>query len=178
VEEVAAPAPRRRGIRPDAGSGIEPVRLGAISTPPIARLHTAIDELDFVLGGGIVPGSLTLIGGEPGIGKSTLLLQCAAQLQAAGVTTLYSSGEESVDQVRLRAERIREDASNVAVLPEVRVEAVIERAARYGAHVLIIDSIQMSWRAPRVTSGRFANALHASCDSPKSAVSRSCWWAT
>jgi DNA repair protein RadA/Sms len=142
VEEVAAPAPRRRGIRPDAGSGIEPVRLGAISTPPIARLHTAIDELDFVLGGGIVPGSLTLIGGEPGIGKSTLLLQCAAQLQAAGVTTLYSSGEESVDQVRLRAERIREDASNVAVLPEVRVEAVIERAARYGAHVLIIDSIQ------------------------------------
>lgn len=142
VEEVAATAPRRRGARSGAASSIEPVRLGAITTPPIARLRTAIDELDFVMGGGIVPGSLTLIGGEPGIGKSTLLLQCAAQLQSAGIPTLYSSGEESVDQVRLRAERIREDASDVAVLPEVRVEAVIERAARHHAQVLIIDSIQ------------------------------------
>ena len=70
------------------------------------RLRTGLAEFDFVLGGGIVPGSMVLVGGEPGIGKSTILLQVAAQLQAAGVRTLYVSGEESPLQVKLRADRL------------------------------------------------------------------------
>lgn len=142
VEEVASRRPSGRRARGPQSAEVEPVRLGALTSQPVERLLTTIAEFDFVLGGGIVPGSLALIGGEPGIGKSTLLLQCAARLQAAGITTLYSSGEESVDQVRLRAARLREDASDVSVLPEVRVEAVIERAARHRAKVLVIDSIQ------------------------------------
>src|SRR4029453_5187558 len=91
---------------------------------PVARLRTGMDEFDFVLGGGIVPGSMTLIGGEPGIGKSTLLLQAAAQLETSGRTVLYASGEESPDQVRLRAERMKEDAGAVRVLGETRLEAI------------------------------------------------------
>jgi DNA repair protein RadA/Sms len=104
-----------------------------------------LDEFDFVLGGGIVPGSLTIVGGEPGIGKSTLLLQCAARLEARGVATLYVSGEESVDQVRLRAERLNEDAGKVLVLPEVRLESMIARAETTKVRVIVVDSIQTTY---------------------------------
>lgn len=81
------------------------VRLDSIPADAAPRFKTGLAEFDYVLGGGIVPGSLVLVGGEPGIGKSTLLLQCAARLEASGVRTLYASGEESPEQVRLRAER-------------------------------------------------------------------------
>ncbi|HEU5040353.1 MAG TPA: ATPase domain-containing protein, partial [Gemmatimonadales bacterium] len=77
-----------------------PARLREVATEPLQRWRTGIPEFDFVLGGGIVPGSMSLIGGEPGIGKSTLLLQAAARLEAAGRTVLYASGEESPDQIR------------------------------------------------------------------------------
>ena len=89
--------------RPDRGpspSGSPPVRLSAVGTVGFERWQTGLREFDFVLGGGIVPGSVVLVGGEPGIGKSTLLLQCAARLEQAGVPTLYVSGEESPDQIR------------------------------------------------------------------------------
>jgi DNA repair protein RadA/Sms len=109
------------------------------------RLTTGLDEFDFVLGGGLVPGSLVLIGGEPGIGKSTLLLQAAARLQGAGITTLYATGEESAEQVRLRADRIAEDAGAVLVLPEVRIDAITAQAAAHGARVVVVDSIQTTW---------------------------------
>src|SRR5882762_3205265 len=82
----------------------------------LARWTTGPAEFDFVLGGGIVPGSVTLVGGEPGIGKSTLLMQCAARLEAQGIATLYVSGEESPDQLRLRADRLQEDAGGIHVL--------------------------------------------------------------
>jgi DNA repair protein RadA/Sms len=95
-----------------------------------------------VLGGGIVPGSLTLVGGEPGIGKSTLLLQAAGRVASSGVTTLYAAGEESAAQVKMRADRIAEDAGAVLILPEVRVDAVTARAAATDARVLVVDSIQ------------------------------------
>jgi DNA repair protein RadA/Sms len=85
---------------------------------------------------------VVLIGGEPGIGKSTLLLQCAARLESQGVRTVYVTGEESVEQVRLRAERLTEHTGAVHVLPEVRVEAVIAQATVLGAHVVFVDSIQ------------------------------------
>ena len=85
---------------------------------------------------------MTLIGGEPGIGKSTLLLQAAARLETAGRTVLYASGEESPDQLRLRADRLAEDAGAVHVLGETRLEAIIEAAAAVAADVVVIDSIQ------------------------------------
>jgi DNA repair protein RadA/Sms len=89
-----------------------------------------------------VPGSMTLIGGEPGIGKSTLLLQAAARLEVAGRTVLYASGEESPDQIRLRADRLQEDAGPVHVVGETRLEAIIDSVIALGADVVIIDSIQ------------------------------------
>ena len=119
-----------------------PARLRDIATGPLQRWRTGIDEFDFVLGGGIVPGSMILIGGEPGIGKSTLLLQAAARLETAGRTVLYASGEESPDQIRLRAERLTEDAGAVHVLGETRLEAIIGAASAVSADVVVIDSIQ------------------------------------
>jgi DNA repair protein RadA/Sms len=144
VEEAAGRSGGRGGKRA-AGSEAAPVRLDEIAADRLSRLETGLDEFDFVLGGGIVPGSLTVVGGEPGIGKSTLLLQCAARLEAAGISTLYVSGEESPEQIRLRADRLLEDAGGVHVLPEVRVEAITERAAVMGARVILVDSIQTTY---------------------------------
>ena len=107
-----------------------------------SRLSTKLDELDFVLGGGIVPGSMVLIGGEPGIGKSTLLLQIAAQLESSGVSALYVSGEESPLQIRLRADRLGDEAQNVSVLAETDLALILAAAAARRPALLIIDSIQ------------------------------------
>jgi len=107
-----APTPRLRDIKSSAGR----------------RLKTGIKEFDFVLGGGIVPGSMVLVGGEPGIGKSTLLLQVAGRLQELGHSTLYVSGEESALQVKLRAERLHGSAEDVALLNETLLETIIAMA--------------------------------------------------
>lgn len=147
VEEIVE-RPRAQGGR--AGPRVvdadrQPVRLSAVSNDRTPRLSTGLAELDWVLGGGLVPGSLVLIGGEPGIGKSTLLLQAAARLQAQGVPTLYAAGEESVEQVRLRADRITEDAGAVLVVPEIRVDSIVGHAAAAGSQVVIVDSIQTTY---------------------------------
>ncbi|HEY9014679.1 MAG TPA: ATPase domain-containing protein, partial [Gemmatimonadales bacterium] len=124
AEEPGGRAVGRKGGKSGRGlpayrlTGLPPERLRDVSTHPIERWRTGLDEFDFVLGGGIVPGSMTLIGGEPGIGKSTLLLQAAARLETSGRTVLYASGEESPDQIRLRADRLLEDAGAVHVLGE------------------------------------------------------------
>ena len=123
-------------------TAVPPVRLRNIAAESLTRWRTGLPEFDFVLGGGIVPGSMTLIGGEPGIGKSTLLLQAAARLEGAGKTVLYASGEESPDQIRLRADRLSEDAGSVHVLGETRLEAILEAVAAVQADVVVIDSIQ------------------------------------
>jgi DNA repair protein RadA/Sms len=134
---------RERGKRPSFNRSIvPPVRLNNISAESLTRWRTGLNEFDFVLGGGIVPGSMTLIGGEPGIGKSTLLLQAAARLETAGRTVLYASGEESPDQIRLRADRLIEDAGPVHVLGETRLEAILDAVAAVHADVVVIDSIQ------------------------------------
>jgi DNA repair protein RadA/Sms len=117
-------------------------RLRDIEESRLVRWSTELPELDFVLGGGIVPGSMTLVGGEPGIGKSTLLLQAAARLEAGGRSVLYASGEESVEQLRLRADRLEEDAGPVHVIGETSLEGVIDASQRVGADILILDSIQ------------------------------------
>jgi DNA repair protein RadA/Sms len=118
------------------------VRLRDVTESRLERWGTGLPELDFVLGGGIVPGSMTLIGGEPGIGKSTLLMQAAARLEATGRTVLYASGEESAEQLRLRADRLGEESGDVQVLGETRLEAVLQAARDVDAAVLILDSIQ------------------------------------
>ena len=144
-EPLARPAATRRGGRssaPRSVGALPAVRLRDIAETRLVRWSTGLPELDFVLGGGIVPGSMTLIGGEPGIGKSTLLLQVAARLEASGRRVLYASGEESPDQLRLRADRLEEDAGPVHVLGETRLEAVLEAAAALPAEFLVLDSIQ------------------------------------
>jgi DNA repair protein RadA/Sms len=142
TEELAtAPAVGPRGGRARAEVA-EVIRLADVAPARLIRLSSGLDELDFVLGGGFVPGSMTLIGGEPGIGKSTLLLQAAAQLVAAGHTVLYASGEESPEQLRLRADRLGDAATRVAVLGETRLDAILAAAERMPASVLVLDSIQ------------------------------------
>jgi DNA repair protein RadA/Sms len=128
-----------KSYRPTA---LPPVRLEEVRSGGVERWRTGLGELDFVLGGGIVPGSLVLVGGEPGVGKSTLLLQGAARLEGQGVRTLYVSGEESPDQIRLRADRLRDPTGRIHVLGETRLEAIVHHAAALGAQVVIVDSIQ------------------------------------
>lgn len=117
-------------------------RLGDVAGAAEPRWKTGLAEFDFVLGGGIVRGSMVLVGGEPGIGKSTILLQVAARLQKAGHRTLYVSGEESALQVKLRAERLDDDADDVLILGETLLETVIATATKVAPSVLIVDSIQ------------------------------------
>ena len=106
-----------------------------------SRLNTGSAELDRVLGGGLVAGSVTLIGGDPGIGKSTLMLQSASALSAAG-PSLYATGEESLKQVGLRARRLGLDAAGTRLVAETQVEAIVEAAKSLKARALIVDSIQ------------------------------------
>jgi DNA repair protein RadA/Sms len=130
----------RRGSR--ASKAGRPVPLREVSAPKVARLRTGIDELDRVLGGGLVPGSLILLGGSPGIGKSTLTGMALGNLAAAGETVLYVSGEESAAQVKLRAERLGEAALRVPVLAETSLEAVLATLEAERPAVCVIDSVQ------------------------------------
>jgi DNA repair protein RadA/Sms len=123
-----------------------------------ARLGTGSTELDRVLGGGLVPGSVTLIGGDPGIGKSTLMLQAAAALNASG-PVLYATGEESLKQVALRGRRLGLGAATARLIAETCVEAIVGAAASLAAQVLIVDSIQ---------------TMHSERSTPLPARSRSC----
>lgn len=144
VEEVV-PRARRAAERVPTRSGAggsAPRRLRDVEGAAGDRWASGIEEFDFVLGGGVVPGSVVLVGGEPGIGKSTLLLQVAARLEARGLGTLYVSGEESALQVRLRADRLGEQAGDVTVLPETELATILLRAAEQGPAALLIDSIQ------------------------------------
>ncbi len=111
-------------------------------TTPQARFSTTIDELDRVTGGGIVRGSAILIGGDPGIGKSTMLLQTMAQMAKSGLKTMYISGEESVDQIRLRAQRIGLDNSPMALASATSVHNIIASLKQEKPDIVVIDSIQ------------------------------------
>jgi DNA repair protein RadA/Sms len=132
----------RRTSRAGAAAAAEPVRLRDVTGAEATRWSTGMRELDFVLGGGVVPGSIILVGGEPGIGKSTLLLQAAARLDEAGHGMLYVSGEESAAQVRMRADRLSEAAGDVTFLGETRLDAILDAASRLQPAALCIDSIQ------------------------------------
>ena len=122
-------------------SGGQPVTLSAVDTRELPRFSTGFGEMDRVLGGGVVPGSLVLIGGDPGIGKSTLLLQAAAKI-ADQASVLYVTGEESPAQVRMRAERIGAVHDKIMLYPQTDVEQVEAMVAQFRPQLLIVDSIQ------------------------------------
>jgi DNA repair protein RadA/Sms len=147
VEEAAAPATARgtNGARRATGGGraLKPVALADVEAPRVERLKTGIGELDRVLGGGLVPGSLVLIGGSPGIGKSTLTSGALGNLQAAGHKTLYVSGEESAAQVKLRAERLGPSALSVPIVAETDLDSVLATLEAERPDVCVIDSVQV-----------------------------------
>src|SRR5580704_14877903 len=140
VAELLTANPRKSNqvnrVQNDASSSL--AALAGTETP---RLSTGSGELDRVLGGGLVPGSVTLIGGDPGIGKSTLMLQAAAALNSLG-PVLYATGEESLKQVALRGRRLGLEAATAQLIAATCVEDIVGAATTLSAHVLIVDSIQ------------------------------------
>jgi DNA repair protein RadA/Sms len=146
--EERAPAPGATGARgrssaaAGGGPAARPVPLRDVAVERIPRLHTGIGEFDRVLGGGLVPGSLVLLGGSPGIGKSTLTNMALGHLAGAGRRTLYVSGEESAAQIRLRAERLGANALDVPVLAETDLDAVLATLRAERPDACVIDSVQ------------------------------------
>ena len=133
------------GIRYQAKAS-EPVLLSSVHSSDEKRRPTGISEFDRVLGGGIVPGSLVLVGGDPGIGKSTLLLQMSRCLSEQSCRTVYVSGEESLQQIRLRADRLGVFKNDLAMLCETNLDVIQETILKYKPEVVIIDSIQTMYR--------------------------------
>jgi DNA repair protein RadA/Sms len=121
---------------------VQPVAYTDIEPQDEARISCGISEFDRVLGGGIVPGSLILIGGDPGIGKSTLLIQVADKLSQSDLSVLYVSGEESERQIKMRGERLGIAASNLYLLPETNLENIFDEIERMKPSIVIVDSIQ------------------------------------
>jgi DNA repair protein RadA/Sms len=154
VEEAVAPkragartpGAARRSERASNGAGggarVVPLPLREVGASPVKRMSTGIGELDRVLGGGLVPGSLVLLGGSPGIGKSTLTNMVLGHLQQAGRKTLYVSGEESAEQVRLRAERLAPGALHVPILAETDLETILDTLRAEAPDACVIDSVQ------------------------------------
>lgn len=147
-EEKIESTPRRATSL--KGNGLAIVRLDGKTTPP-KRIHSGIEEFNRVLGGGFVPGSVVLVGGDPGIGKSTLMLQATCALAGKGHEVLYVSGEEAIDQIRLRAQRlgldVRPDVLNTLDLAaSINVNDIVTTLEDQKLHkVVVIDSIQTMW---------------------------------
>ncbi|MCR5474325.1 MAG: DNA repair protein RadA, partial [Lachnospiraceae bacterium] len=129
----------------------EPTSVGNVSLEALSRFTTGMSELDRVLGGGVVPGSLVLIGGDPGIGKSTLLLQVCRNFAADGHKVLYISGEESLGQIRMRAQRIGDFSDKLLLLCETDLSVMEEVIRKHRPDAVVIDSIQTMF-SPDVTS--------------------------
>jgi DNA repair protein RadA/Sms len=144
--EEAAPSEERRAAWGAAGGAPRPVRLVDVESEAEPRRRTGLHELDRVLGGGVVPGSLVLLGGDPGIGKSTLLLQAVEHLAAAG-PVLYVSGEESLRQTKMRAERLGVRAPALHLFAETDADKVLASAEALHPLALVVDSIQTMYLA-------------------------------
>jgi DNA repair protein RadA/Sms len=141
VEEIDGPA-GIGGVVPVLPPTMPPIQISDVDPTEFTARPTGIAELDRVLGGGLVPGSVTLLGGEPGIGKSTVLLQAAAEVAAAGRKVLYLSGEESAQQVRLRAERLGALHPMLWLATEVALPQVLGAIASVEPDLVIVDSVQ------------------------------------
>lgn len=133
---------RHAGWLPTQSKLNQPEKITAILSEKEPRILTEIKEFNRVLGGGIVPGSLVLVGGDPGIGKSTLLLQISAQLASKDMSVLYVTGEESTQQTKLRADRLRIASENLYVLSETNLAFISEHIERLNPSFIVIDSIQ------------------------------------
>ena len=151
VEEIQSGKSGRRGRRILSASQPKPVPIDAIELEPEDRLLTGIREFDRVLGGGLVSGTLVLIGGDPGIGKSTLMLQALCGLAENGRKVLYVSGEESVRQMRMRSQRLSTISSGLMVVSENDMESILLMAESVQPDVMVIDSIQTMY-SPELTS--------------------------
>ena len=126
-----------------AGEQSNVQNLSDIDLQSLPRYSSSINELDRVLGGGLVPGSVVLIGGNPGAGKSTLLLQIMCQLAQVGKPALYVTGEESLQQVGMRANRLNLPTDNLKTLAETNVEHICQAAQQNQPELLVVDSIQV-----------------------------------
>ncbi len=147
VEEIVdKKSAAKAGMQRQGSSAAKPVPLSAIETAQEKRTTTGIGELDRVLGGGIVSGSLVLVGGDPGIGKSTLLLQVCQNLSAQDIRVLYISGEESLRQIKIRAERIGSFGESLTLLCETNLDTVRAIIDREKPEIVVIDSIQTMYR--------------------------------
>ncbi|HHY81207.1 MAG TPA: DNA repair protein RadA [Clostridiales bacterium] len=146
VEEVIRSEDSPRGISAPAGTDVRPVAVGHVSFTEAPRFSSGSAELDRVLGGGIVPGSFVLVGGDPGIGKSTLLTQLAGRVAESKGPVLYVSAEESPQQVRIRAERLGAVADSFMLVSEADMELIDEYMKALQPEVLIVDSIQTVYK--------------------------------
>lgn len=144
-EVVEATRPAKQNRQPPGTLRAAPQRLSEISGEVGERLYVPLEEFSRVLGGGIVPGSLILLGGDPGIGKSTLLLEVSALLSQTAGTVLYVSGEESARQIKMRADRLGVQADDLYLLTETNLSTIFEQVNRLNPTVLVIDSIQTTY---------------------------------
>ena len=142
VEERSVAGSGRQGFRTISARQTGPVPIDSIDLETELRLHTGIKEFDRVLGGGLVPGTLVLIGGDPGIGKSTLMLQALNGLAGQGHRVLYVSGEESIRQIRLRSKRLNTVCPDMLVVSEVEIEAILTMIDTTKPKAIVVDSIQ------------------------------------
>ena len=147
VEERVHRSPGKSGPAGGISLHAAPVPIDSVVVDAEFRLMTGISEFDRVLGGGLVPGSLVLIGGDPGIGKSTLMLQALYGMAALGRRVLYVSGEESVKQIRIRSERLSAIAPDLLVVAEIDVARILDMATTTAPDVLVVDSIQTMFNA-------------------------------
>ena len=141
VEEIVDAS--ASGAAPVAVESASPVSLSDVSLDDTVRVQTGLGEFDRVLGGGIVPGSVILLGGEPGIGKSTLLLSITGALASSGQTVLYISGEESLRQTKLRAIRLGLGSASIGLVASTQLEVIVEAIKQVKPQVVVIDSIQV-----------------------------------
>ncbi|UFT99469.1 DNA repair protein RadA [Radiobacillus kanasensis] len=173
VEEVIASSSGKRHtlVSPPSDSK-KPERLTAIASEDTPRIKTNMPEFNRVLGGGVVPGSLVLIGGDPGIGKSTLLLQVSSQLADSSLKVLYISGEESARQTKLRADRLGVTSDNLYVLAETNLVDIVNQIDQLDPDFVVIDSIQTIYRE-EVTSAPGSVSQVRECTSELMRISKS-----
>ena len=146
VEELQQPEKPAVIARSSKSGGIG-VPIREVGVDPLERIPTHIGELDRVLSGGMIEGGVTLLGGEPGIGKSTLLLQACQNIAQSGLRVLYISGEESARQVAMRARRLHAESENLLVLSETDIDTMVAAIERCGAQIVVVDSIQTAYYA-------------------------------
>jgi DNA repair protein RadA/Sms len=169
VEVIEQPSAPAAGLPSLPGS--EPRRLKEIEAEGLERLPLPLEEFSRVLGGGVVPGSVILVGGDPGIGKSTLLLQTAALMaEATGRPVLYVSGEESARQIKMRADRLAIRTDDLFVVTETNLDAILRHAGQVQPQVMVVDSVQTVYSEDLTSAA-------GSISQVRQAASRMQWWA-